>query len=68
MAGAASKTPDELYVSLLSSDTVLRSLDQRFKLQERYDYRSYEHLRKRIDGYISIAADKKSGVITLTGN
>ncbi|MEO8278338.1 MAG: Wzz/FepE/Etk N-terminal domain-containing protein [Ideonella sp.] len=65
LAGVAAKTPDELYVALLTSDTVLRSLDQRFKLQDRYDYRSYEHLRKRIGNYIAVTPDKKSGVITL---
>ncbi len=65
LAGVAAKTPDELYVALLTSDTVLRSLDQRFKLQERYDYRSYVHLRKRIGQYIEVSPDKKSGVITL---
>ncbi len=65
LAGVAAKTPDELYVALLTSDTVLRSLDQRFKLQQRYDYRSYEHLRKRIGKYITVTPDKKSGVISL---
>ena len=64
-AGLGGKTPDELYVALLRSDSVLRSLDERFKLQQRYDYASYEHLRKRIAKYISIGSDKKSGVITV---
>ncbi len=63
--GIGGKTPDELYVALLRSDTLLRALDQRFQLQERYEYRSFEHLRKRIGKYIAIEADKKSGVITL---
>jgi tyrosine-protein kinase Etk/Wzc len=30
--GLAPKTPDELYIALLRSDTVLRSLDESFKL------------------------------------
>lgn len=65
LAGVSAKTPDELYVALLSSDTVLRSLDQRFKLQERYEFKSFEQLRKQIGRYIDVASDKKSGVITL---
>ncbi len=65
LAGVSGKTPDELYVALLSGDTVLRALDQRFKLQDRYEYKSFEHLRKRIGKYIAVSAEKKSGVITL---
>ena len=63
--GLAPKTPDELYIALLRSDTVLRSLDERFKLQARYELRSFEHLRKRVANYISISSDKKSSVITI---
>lgn len=64
-AGLGGKTPDELYVALLRSDSVLRALDERFKLQQRYEWASFEHLRKRIAKYISIGSDKKSGVITV---
>ncbi|WP_418317556.1 Wzz/FepE/Etk N-terminal domain-containing protein [Piscinibacter sakaiensis] len=63
--GLATKTPEELYVALLRSDTLLRALDERYQLQQRYDYRSFVHLRKRVGKYISVEADKKSGVITL---
>lgn len=63
--GLAGKTPDELYVALLRSDSVLRTLDERYKLQQRYGYQSYEHLRKRIGKYINVSSEKKSGVITV---
>ena len=63
--GLSAKTPDELYVALLRSDSVLHALDERFKLQERYGYKNFEHLRKRIGKYISIASEKKSSVITV---
>jgi len=63
--GFSAKTPDELYVSLLRSDTVQRALDQRFQLQKRYDVRSYESLRRTLPEYVRIAADKKSGVISV---
>jgi uncharacterized protein involved in exopolysaccharide biosynthesis len=59
------KSPDELYVALLKSDSVQRNLAQRFKLQEHYDVESYEALRKLLPSYIRVASDKKSGVISV---
>ncbi len=63
--GLATKTPDELYVNLLKSDSVQRALDQRFNLRERYEIKTYEALRRALPGYIRISSDKKSGVITV---
>lgn len=63
--GLGAKTPDELYVALLRSDSVLRVLDQRYRLQDRYEVSSFERLRKRAPNYIAVASDKKSGVITV---
>jgi tyrosine-protein kinase Etk/Wzc len=63
--GLTPKTPDELYVALLKSDSVQRSLDQRFKLQDHYDVDSYETLRKLLPSFIRVASDKKSGVISV---
>ncbi len=59
------KSPDELYVALLKSDSVQRGLAERFKLQEHYEVESYEALRKLLPSYIRIASDKKSGVISV---
>lgn len=59
----AGKTPDEMYVAILKSDSVLRGLNTQFKLQERYDVRSFEALRKEIRNFVKITADKKSGVL-----
>lgn len=59
------KTPDELYVSLLRSDTLQRALDARFDLKKRYEVETYETLRLTLPNYIRATADKKSGVITL---
>lgn len=59
------KTPDELYVSLLRSDTVLHALDDRFKLKERYDVPNFVKLRTKIPRFVTIMADKKSGLITI---
>lgn len=63
--GLGAKTPDELYVSLLKSDSVLRALADRFKLMERYKAPNYEALRKTMPSRVRVTADKKSGVITL---
>lgn len=64
-AGIAAKTPDELYVSLLKSDSVLRSLDTQFKLRERYEIETFEVLRKAMAKFVRVSSDKKSGVVTV---
>ena len=61
--GGGAKTPDELYVALLRSDSIQRALSARFDLQTRYDVKSYEALRKVIQNYIRVSSDKKSGLI-----
>jgi uncharacterized protein involved in exopolysaccharide biosynthesis len=63
--GLAPKTSDELYVALLTSDSVDRALDQRFELKQRYEVKTYEELRKALPDYIRVSADKKSGVIAV---
>jgi tyrosine-protein kinase Etk/Wzc len=65
LAGGMAKTPDELYVALLKSDSVQRALDERFKLKERYNVKTYEALRKTLPKYIRVASEKKSGVISV---
>lgn len=61
----AAKTPDELYVALLKSDTVDRALADRYDLKTRYDVPNYEALRKVMGRYIHVSADKKSGLLTV---
>jgi uncharacterized protein involved in exopolysaccharide biosynthesis len=63
--GLTAKTPDELYVALLKSDTVQRALIDRYDLKKRYDVPTYEALRKVLPQYIRVASDKKSGLITV---
>lgn len=65
VGGAAAKSPDELYVALLKSDSVQRALADRFDLKTRYDVATYETLRKVMPNYIRIASDKKSGLISV---
>ena len=63
--GLASKSPDELYVALLKGDSVQRALIDRFNLKEHYKVETYETLRKVLPSYVRVAADKKSGLITV---
>ena len=65
LAGAAAKTPDDLYIALLKSDSVQRRLDERFDLKERYGASNYETLRKVMPSHIRVSSDKKSGLITV---
>ncbi len=65
LAGISSKTPDELYISLLKSDSIVRMLDDRFDLQERYDVKNFEALRRTMPKYVKVSAEKKSGIINL---
>ncbi len=63
--GLAGKTPDELYVNLLKSDSVQRALATKFDLYKRYQIETYEVLRAAIPGRVRVSSDKKSGVITV---
>ncbi len=59
------KTPDELYVALLKSDTVQRALVERFDLGARWKMKTYEELRRAFANFVRIASDKKSGLISV---
>ena len=65
VGGSAAKTPDELYVALLKSDSVQRALAERFDLKARYEVPTYEALRKTMPNYVRVSSDKKSGLITV---
>ena len=63
VGGAAAKTPDELYVALLKSDSVMRALADHFELMTRYETTTYEALRKVFPDHVRVSSDKKSGLI-----
>jgi len=63
-AGGA-KSPDELYVALLKSESVERALAERFALKTRYDAPNSVALLKEMQKYIRVGSDKKSGLITV---
>ncbi len=62
---AAPKSPDELYVALLKSDSVQRALADHFDLKTRYDVATYETLRKEFPNHVRVSSDKKSGLISV---
>jgi tyrosine-protein kinase Etk/Wzc len=62
---ASAKSPDELYVALLKSESVVRALDARFDLKSRYELNSFEALRKTMPDKVRVQADRKSGVISV---
>ena len=64
-SGLSTKTPDDLYVALLKSDSVQRGLDARFNLKAHYDVDNNEALRKVLPTYVRVSSDKKSGVISV---
>ena len=63
--GLGAKTPDDLYVALLKSDSVTRALAKRFDLANHYEVKTFEDLRRVLPTYVRVGADKKSGLITL---
>jgi len=60
------KTPNELYVGLLKSRTVLDRMIDRFDLMKLYRTSYRQNARKRLlDDVLSVRDDKKSGIITI---
>jgi len=65
VAGLGAKTPDELYVALLKSDSVVRALDERMDLKKHYRLTNFEILRRTLPAFVHVSSDKKSGVISV---
>lgn len=68
LAGLAAmnvKTPDEMYIALLGSDTVSDELIAKFKLMERYHANLLSQARGVLKKNVQLVSDKKSGFITV---
>ena len=64
LGGVASmKSSEELYVSLLKSDSVSDRQIERFKLKERYEKKTIVETRVVLARRVVIAADRKSGLV-----
>jgi uncharacterized protein involved in exopolysaccharide biosynthesis len=66
-AGVASafKSPEELYVGLLQTDSVADALIRRFRLQDRYDEASLAGTRRALARATRLGSDRRSSLITL---
>jgi len=68
LAGMNVKTPDEMYIGLLESNTVADDLVVRFKLAERYRAKLPSEARATLQKKVQITSDKKSGFITVAAS
>lgn len=67
LAGAAAgiKSPDEMYIAFMQSESLQDSLIKKFELKERYNAKTMVDARNALKGNVKIAADKKAGLITI---
>jgi uncharacterized protein involved in exopolysaccharide biosynthesis len=68
LAGAAAgvKNPNELYMGMLQSRTVVDRIIDRFQLMALYDEKYREDCRKKLLKYSEVESDRKSGIITVS--
>jgi tyrosine-protein kinase Etk/Wzc len=57
------KSSDEMYITLMRSQSVQAALIDQFKLKERYGAKSTEEARQALNLNVVILADKKSGIL-----
>jgi len=67
LAGGAAgiKSPDEMYVAFMQSEGLQNAVIKQFNLQERYEAKTLVDARNALKGFVRIAPDKKSGLITI---
>lgn len=67
LAGGAAgiKTPDEMYIAFMQSDSLQNSIIQKLKLQERYEAKTLMDTRASLKASVKVVSDKKSGLLTI---
>jgi tyrosine-protein kinase Etk/Wzc len=67
LAGAVSavKSPDEMYIAFMQSDSLQRTVIEKLSLKERYLKKTILETREALNGVVKITAEKKSGLITI---
>jgi len=67
LAGGAAgiKSPDEMYVAFMQSESLQNAVIKRLNLQERYDEKTLTDTRRELKEKVKISPDKKSGLITI---
>jgi tyrosine-protein kinase Etk/Wzc len=59
------KSPDELYVAILQSETLQNNLIERYKLQKVYKQEKLSDTRNMLSSLVKVKTDKKAGIITI---
>jgi tyrosine-protein kinase Etk/Wzc len=62
---AGARTPNDLYVGLLKTRTVLDAIVDRFKLMDSFKSKYREDARRKLAGQLTTVDEKKSGIITV---
>lgn len=67
LAGGAAgiKSPDEMYIAFMQSESLQNAVIEKLKLQERYEKKTIFETREELKKTVKIASDKKSGLITI---
>ena len=65
LAGSLSKSPIEMYVAFMQSNTVQDEIITDLDLMQRYQMKSKEDTRKKLLSLVKITTDKKSGLISI---
>jgi len=67
LAGGAAgiKSPDEMYIAFMQSESLQKAVIQKLNLQERYEKKTIFETREHLKGVVKIASDKKAGLITI---
>jgi uncharacterized protein involved in exopolysaccharide biosynthesis len=67
LAGGAAgiKSPDEMYIAFMQSETLQNEVIKKLNLQDRYKAKTLVDTRKELKGAVKIVADKKAGLITI---
>ncbi len=67
LAGGAAgiKSPDEMYIAFMQSESLQREVIDKLNLYERYNTKTIFETREAMRGAVKITSDKKSGLITI---
>jgi uncharacterized protein involved in exopolysaccharide biosynthesis len=67
LAGAAAgiKSPDEMYIAFMQSESMQNALIQKFDLKARYEAKTMVDTRVALKANVKVTADKKAGLITI---
>ena len=67
LAGGAAgvKSPDEMYIAFMQSESLQNSIIKKMNLQTRYEAKTLTDTRAGLKGAVKITSDKKSGLISI---